>query len=76
MAKEFKPKEIVALTDNDLMPSGKHQGIRMEDVPAKYLMYIYDNNMCNQLVKNYINDNLDVILEQAKLDGYASKDVD
>lgn len=74
MAREFKPKEIKALTDNDLMPSGKYQGTRMEDVPAKYLMYIYDNNMCKPEVALYVKENLDVILKQAKEEGYANKE--
>ena len=73
MAREFKPKEVKALTDSDLMPSGKHMGEKMEDVPAKYLMYIYDNNMCKPEVSLYIKENLDVILKQAKEEGYAAK---
>lgn len=74
MAREYKPKEIVALTDNDLMPSGKHVGVKMIDVPAKYLMYIYDNNMCKPEVKLYIEDNLDVIKKQAKEEGYVNRE--
>jgi uncharacterized protein (DUF3820 family) len=32
------------LTDNDLMPYGKYQGIKMQEVPASYLIWCYDYN--------------------------------
>lgn len=31
------------LEDNDLMPFGKHKGKKMKDVPADYLIWIYEN---------------------------------
>jgi uncharacterized protein (DUF3820 family) len=65
MAREFKQPE--PLKDNDLMPFDKHKDTKMIDVPAKYLLYIYENDMCsNDRVKQYIEDNLDVIKQQAK----------
>ena len=64
MARELKPLE--PLKDSDEMPSGKHKGMKMEDVPAKHLLYIYENEMCSERVKQYIIDNLDVIQQQAK----------
>ena len=70
MAREYK--NLAPLTDEDIMPSGKYgptgaEGpLKMIDVPAKYLLYIYENNMCNNRVKEYIIDNLDVIKQQAK----------
>lgn len=73
MAREFKP--IPDLTDNDIIPSGKYakggleggaNGTKMIDVPAKYLMYVYDNNMCNARIRKYVEDNLDVLRQQAK----------
>lgn len=65
MPREYqKPKP---LKDDDLMPMGKHKGDKMQDVPAKYLLYIYENNMCsNERVKEYIESNLNVIKQQAK----------
>lgn len=32
------------LSDSDLMPFGKHKGEPMCDVPAGYLMYLWDKN--------------------------------
>ena len=70
----YEQKKPEPLTDDSLMPSGKHKGTRMEDVPATHLMYIYDNDLCKPEVKVYIEENMDVILKQAKQDGYAGKE--
>lgn len=43
------------------MPFGKYQGTEMENVPASYLIWLYDNNKCNKEVKEYIEDNMDVL---------------
>lgn len=59
-------KQQLSLQDFDLMPSGKHKGLKMEDVPAKYLLYIYENEMCSPKIKEYIESNLDIIKMQAK----------
>lgn len=65
MAREIKQQ--TPLTDKDKMLFGKHKGERMIDVPAKYLLYIYENKMCsNERVKMYIEDNLEVIKQQAE----------
>ena len=49
------------LSDTCLMPWGKYEGVPMIDVPADYLLQMYDSNKCCQLVKNYITDNKDVL---------------
>lgn len=54
------------LKDTDQMPFGIHKGKKMEDVPASYLMWLYDNNKCNGNVKEYIIDNLDVLRGEIK----------
>jgi len=64
MPREFKMPE--PLGDDDLMPSGKHKGTKMKDVPANYLLYIHENNMASERVEQYIIANLDVIIQQAK----------
>lgn len=55
-----------SLTDNDLMPWGIHKGIKMANVSAAYLIYMYENNKCDILVKNYIKSNLDVLKQEIK----------
>ena len=54
------------LTDESLMPLGKYKGEKMANVPASYLIWLYDENKCNRNVREYIEDNLDVIQEEIK----------
>ena len=54
------------MRDEDLMPFGKHKGEKMANVPADYLMWLYDNNKCYGNVKKYIEDNLDVLKDEIK----------
>lgn len=34
-------KRLPAFTDTDLMPFGKHKGEPLQDVPARYLAWLY-----------------------------------
>jgi hypothetical protein len=54
------------LTDESKMPFGIHKGEKMANVPAGYLMYLYDNNKCTDEVRAYIVDNIDVLKEEIK----------
>lgn len=64
----------MVLTDNDRMPFGKHKGEKMANVPASYLLWIYDEwtlpnprfSFVNKEVKTYIEDNLDVLRKEVK----------
>lgn len=67
---KYEAKKFEPLKDEDKMPTGKHQGERMIDIPATYFMRLYDSDMCGIRVKDYIERNLDVIKAQAKQDGY------
>jgi uncharacterized protein (DUF3820 family) len=31
------------MNEHSIMPTGKHQGKRMADIPANYLLWIFDN---------------------------------
>lgn len=56
-----------ALTDKDPMPFGKHKGQKMINVPASYLLWLWDDPMFKTGdVHEYIKDNLDVLQAQAK----------
>lgn len=54
------------LTDESLMPWGIHKGKKMANVPAPYLLFLYENNKCDAQVKEYITDNLDVLKQETK----------
>lgn len=49
------------ITDNSLMSFGIHKGSKMANVPADYLLFLYDNGKCFGELKKYIERNLDVL---------------
>ncbi len=59
------------MDDNSIMPSGKHKGKKMTNVPAKYLIWIYDNNKCTDEVKGYIKDNYTDLLQESDLESWS-----
>jgi uncharacterized protein (DUF3820 family) len=52
------------LEDNSPMPFGKYKGIQMVDVPASYLIWLYENDKCNDEVRLYIEDCKDALYEE------------
>jgi uncharacterized protein (DUF3820 family) len=56
------------LTDFSRMPFGKYINEQMTNVPASYLLWLYDNNKCSGNVKTYIEENLEVLKEEIKAD--------
>ena len=58
------------LTDDCLMPFGKHKGVKMMHVPASYLHYLWQNGMKNEVKTNsvaaYIEDNISVLKTENK----------
>ena len=61
-----------ALNDNSIMPYGKYQGKKMANVPASYLLWLWENGKCCSKVKEYIEENEDVLekeAERSKRDG-------
>ena len=58
------------LTDTDPMPFGKYKGERMEDVPARYLHWLWTNGLSSKaerktsLVAKYIEENLAVLMSE------------
>jgi uncharacterized protein (DUF3820 family) len=49
------------MTDESIMPFGKHKGEKMANIPPDYLLWLYDNGKCYGEVRKYIADNLDVL---------------
>lgn len=54
------------MTDESLMPFGIHKGKRLIDVPAKYLIWLYEENKCYGQLKDYIADNMEALKKEAK----------
>ena len=55
----------MGLTDESLMPFGQHKGKKLVNVPDTYLMWLYENNKAHGDLKEYIEDNLDVIKKES-----------
>ncbi len=56
------------LTDDSLMPSWSkaHGGKKMANVPASYLIWLYENDKCDKAVRWYIERNMDAIQLELK----------
>lgn len=63
------------LTDRSPMPWGKYENLPLEEVPAWYLLYIYEKmkpkapnkrNLSEKMLMVYIEDNMQVLLKQKK----------
>jgi uncharacterized protein (DUF3820 family) len=58
------------LTDESLMPFGKHKGQKMANVDAGYLLFLYNQNVRTRTygamsdVMVYINDNLEALKKE------------
>ncbi len=57
---------MTKLTDESLMPFGKYKGKKMANVPAYYLLYIYDGGLMAGPVYDYIQDNIDALKQEIK----------
>ena len=54
------------LDDFSVMPFGLHRGQQMIDVPASYLLNIYDTPYCTQNVTDYVKENKEVLEHEIK----------
>lgn len=66
--KWFNNKKTVMtkLKDDSIMTFGKYKGYTLENMPANYLIWLYENNKCFGPLKVYIVDNLDFLRMEAK----------
>jgi len=55
------------MDDESIMPFGKHMGVKMANIPPEYLLYLYEECNIYGEVKEYIEENLDVIKSEIKL---------
>lgn len=59
---------MAKLEDTDIMPFGKYQGHKMEDVPAYYLLWLLEKpkRVGESAVREYVEDNKEVLEKQVK----------
>lgn len=43
------------------MPYGKYLGTSMANIPASYLIWLYENKKCSDNVARYVFENMDVL---------------
>jgi len=55
------------MDDSSLMPFGKYKGTKLANVPADYLIWLYDNGKCLGEIGKYIADNMDVLKSEIAL---------
>lgn len=59
---------MIPLDDIDKMPFGKHKGRMMQDVPASYLHYLWQEGLRNETATNsvadYIKRNMSALKEE------------
>ena len=59
--------ETQPLTDDSIMPWGQYKGVKMQDVEAKYLVWVKDNMTRNEYtdsVFDYIEDNIIILYKE------------
>lgn len=60
---------MAALTDQSLMPFGKHKGEVLEKVPARYLLWLWDNGVHaepHKPIHQYIKTSFSALETEAK----------
>ncbi len=55
------------MNDNSIMPFGKYHGEKMANVPASYLIWLYNENKCAGELRKYIFDNIEDLRNEAKV---------
>lgn len=64
---------MAILTDSDLMPQGKFKGQTMENVPYWHLLWLADQPFCRKDVKQYVEENRDVLELEKKRDKFRNE---
>lgn len=54
------------MTDESIMTFGIHKDKKLANVPASYLIWLYDNKKCYGELKKYIEENLDALQQETK----------
>ena len=49
------------LTDDSIIDFGEHKGQKMANVPAHYLLWMFDQPWCRNDIKVYVTENRDVL---------------
>jgi uncharacterized protein (DUF3820 family) len=61
----MQASNTIQITDNTPMPFGKYRGKAMANVPAQYLLWLFDQGCDHPGVKQYIINNLEGLKKEA-----------
>lgn len=61
------------MNDNSLMRFGKYKGEKLANVPAEYLMWLYNGNISRGELRDYIRANQHVLEHEIKQGNTAKK---
>ena len=53
-------------TDSTIITFGIYSGKKLIDVPASYLIFLFDKNKCNKDLRDYIIDNMNVLRDEIR----------
>jgi len=59
-------QKTIILNDESPMPYGHYKGVKMANVPAGYLLWLWDNEKCSSGVFEYVRDNWEVLIQEVK----------
>jgi uncharacterized protein (DUF3820 family) len=54
------------MNDSTILKTGKHKGKALANVPAKHLIKLYKKGGISEDLKNYIEDNMDVLKQEVE----------
>lgn len=54
------------MDDSSLMPFGKHKGEKMANVPASYLLWLYEQGITHTELRKYVFVNIDVLRDEVE----------
>lgn len=62
----YAVKQKIVLDDDSMMPDGAYTGCKMMNVPAWYLLKMYNTDSCSESVRNYIESNMEYLNLECK----------
>lgn len=57
--------EYVGLKEEPIIKYGKYEGKKVSQIPAEYLIWLYENDRCSPMIKDYVKKNLSILKMEA-----------
>lgn len=56
----------IKLTPESRCPMGRYAGTKMKDVPAEYLLYMYESDSLGKQMRRYVAENIAELKQKAQ----------